>query len=60
MLLTLGDMDFLSKTTVNKNDGMLVAKGELTEGEKGRLLDIDELNVLTYGYHLIENYRDLQ
>ena len=60
MLLTLGDMNFLSKTTVKEADGQLVAKDGLSEEEKERLLDIDEINFTTYGEHLIKNHRDLQ
>lgn len=60
MLLTFGDMDFLSKTTVKEDDGQLVAKDGLSEEEKERLLDIDEINFTTYGKHLIKNHRDLK
>lgn len=38
MLLTLGDMDFLSKTTEEDKNGQLVAKTGLLEEEKERLL----------------------
>ena len=34
MLLTLGDMDFLSKTTEEDKNGLLVAKTGLLEEEK--------------------------
>lgn len=60
MLLTLGDMDFLSKTTEEDNDGLFVAKADISEEEKERLLDIDEMNFITYGVHLIKNHRDLE
>lgn len=60
MLLTLGDMDFLSKTTVGGADGLLVAKDGLSEEEKERLLDIDEMNFITYGEHLIKNHSELE
>jgi hypothetical protein len=60
MLLTLGDMDFLSKATEKGNDGLLVAKTGLSEEEKERLSDIDEMNFTTYGEHLIKNHRDLK
>ena len=54
MLLTLQDMNFLSKTTEEENDGKLIAKAGLSEEEKKRLLDIDEINFITYGEHLIK------
>lgn len=54
MLLTLGDMDFLSKTTEEDNDGLFVAKADISEEEKQRLLDIDNMNFMTYGEHLIK------
>ena len=54
MLLTLGEMDFLSKTTAEDTDGLLVAKPGLSQEEKMRLLDIDERNLITYGKHLIK------
>jgi len=54
MLLTLGEMDFLSKTTEKDTDGLLVAKLGLSQEEKKRLLDIDERNLITYGKHLIK------
>lgn len=60
MLLTLGDMDFLSKTTEKDKDGLLVAKADISEEEKERLLGIDEMNLITYGVHLIKNHRDLE
>ncbi len=54
MLLTLGEMDFLSKTTEEGTDGLLVAKPGLSQEEKKRLLDIDERNLITCGKHLIK------
>ena len=54
ILLTLGEMDFLSKTTEEDTDGLLVAKPRLSQEEKKRLLDIDERNLITYGKHLIK------
>lgn len=54
MLLTLGDMDFLSKTTEKNNEGLLVSKPDISEEEKQRLLDIDNMNFMTYGKHLIK------
>ena len=54
MFLTLGEMDFLSKTTEEDTDGLLVAKPGLSQKEKKRLLDIDERNLITYGKHLIK------
>lgn len=60
MLLTLGDMDFLSKRTEKGKNGLLVAKTGLLEEEKERLLDIDERNLMPYGAHLILNHRDLK
>jgi|GEM_PF-1880354 hypothetical protein len=57
MLLTLEDMDFLSKTTEEDNDGLFVAKADISEEEKQRLLDIDNMNFMTYGEHLIKMRR---
>lgn len=54
MLLTLGDMDFLSKMTEKNNEGLLVSKPDISEEEKQRLLDIDNMNFMTYGEHLIK------
>ena len=54
MLLTLGEMDFLSKTTAEDTDGLFVAKLGLSQKEKKRLLDIDERNLITYGKQLIK------
>ena len=53
MLLTLGDMDFLSKTTEKNNEGLLVSKPDISKEEQ-RLLDIDNMNFMTYGEHLIK------
>lgn len=60
MLLTLGDMDFLSKTTVEDDDGLFVAKEGLSNEEKEKLLDIDDANFMTYGEHLIKNHSELK
>lgn len=57
MLLTLEDMDFLSKTTEEDNDGLFVAKADISEEEKQKLLDIDNMNFMTYGEHLIKMRR---
>ena len=54
MLLTLGELDFLSKTTAEDTDGLFVAKSGLSQKEKKRLLDIDERNLITYGKQLIK------
>ena len=54
MLLTLGEMDFLSKTTAEDTDGLFVAKPGLSQEEKKRLLDIDERNLISYGKQLIK------
>ena len=54
MLLTLGEMDFLSKTPAEDTDGLFVAKSGLSQKEKKRLLDIDERNLITYGKQLIK------
>lgn len=59
MLLTLDDMNFISQATLNGSNGQLVAKTDLLEEEKERLLDIDERNLTTYGAHFILNHRDL-
>ena len=60
MLLTLYDMIFISQATFGDKNGQLVAKADLLEEEKERLLDIDERNLITYGAHLILNYRELR
>lgn len=60
MLLTFGDMSFLSAATEKDKDGRIVAKPGLPEEQKARLLDIDAMNLMTYGEHLIKNYSDLQ
>lgn len=57
MLLTLGDMDFLSTTTEKNNEGLLVSKPDISGEEKQRLLDIDNMNFMTYGEHLIKMER---
>ena len=57
MLLTLGDMDFLSTTTEKNNEGLLVSKPDISGEEKQRLLDIDSMNFMTYGEHLIKMER---
>lgn len=44
----------MSKATEKGNDGLLVAKTGLSEEEKERLSDIDEMNFTTYGEHLIK------
>ena len=40
-------------------NGQLVAKTDLLEEEKERLLDVDERNLITYGAHLILNHIDM-
>lgn len=60
MLLTLDDMNFISQATFGGQNGQLVAKTDLLEEEKERLLDVDERNLITYGAHLILNHRDLK
>jgi len=47
----------LSKTTEEDNDGLFVAKADISEEEKQRLLDIDNMNFMTYGEHLIKMRR---
>lgn len=54
MLLTLEEIDFLSKTTEKGDGGLLIAKTGLSKEEKERLLDIDERNLITYGEHWIK------
>lgn len=60
MLLTLDDMNFISQATFGGKNGQLVAKTDLLEEEKERLLDVDERNLITYGEHLILNHIDLK
>lgn len=59
MPLTLDDMFFISQATFGSENGQLVAKTDLLEEEKERLLDVDERNLITYGAHLILNHIDL-
>ena len=54
MLLTLEEMNFLSKTTKKGDGGLLIAKTGLSKKEKEKLLDIDERNLITYGEHWIK------
>ena len=56
MLLTLDHMSFISQATLNGSNGQLVAKTDLLEEEKERLLDVDERNLIAYGAHLILNH----
>lgn len=53
----IGRYGFLSKTTEEDNDGLFVAKADISEEEKQRLLDIDNMNFMTYGEHLIKMRR---
>lgn len=59
MLLTLEQMDFLGKVTIEE-DGHLIAKPNLTKKQKKRLLDIDELSFMCEGEHWVKNYKDLE
>lgn len=54
MILSLEEMAILSKT-IQQKDGTYIVKDGLTEEEKEMLKSMDELNVLTYGKHLISN-----
>ena len=46
MLLTLDDMIFISQATFGGKNGQLVAKTDLLQEEKERLLDVDERNLI--------------
>ena len=60
MLLTSEETQFLSKATRRDRDGAVNAKTGLSRKEKDRLLIIDELNFMTNGEHLINNFEDLE
>ena len=59
MLLTLKDMQFLSTVLVTDTDGKDIAKKNLTDEQRERLRDLDNLSVITYGKHLIKNYSEI-
>lgn len=60
MTLTREDKTFLSKTTRRDREGAMTAKSGLSRKDKDRLLSIDELNFMTNGEHLINNFEDLE
>ncbi|MBQ4040551.1 MAG: hypothetical protein IJO77_04850 [Oscillospiraceae bacterium] len=60
MVLTREDKVFLSKATRRDRDGAVNAKTGLSRKDKDRLLVIDELNFMTNGEHLINNFEDLE
>ena len=60
MTLTREDKTFLSKTTRRDRDGAVNAKTGLSRKDKDRLLIIDEMNFMTNGEHLINNFEDLE
>ena len=59
MLLTMEEMDFVSKTTYTDENGKTMAKADLSEEEKERLAGIDEYHFLTKGVHFIENFGEV-
>ena len=59
MLLTLKDMQFLSTVLVTDTDGKDLAKKNLTDEQRERLRDVDNLSVITCGKHLIKNYSEV-
>jgi hypothetical protein len=59
MLLTMKEMRFIATVTEPDGEKQYCAKQDLTEQQKEKLLEIDELNVLTYGEHLISNDKEL-
>jgi len=60
MMLTREDKVFLSKATRRDRDGAVNAKTGLSRKDKDRLRIIDELNFMTNGEHLINNFEDLE
>jgi len=59
-MLTREDKVFLSKATRRDRDGAVNAKTGLSRKDKDRLRIIDELNFMTNGEHLINNFEDLE
>lgn len=59
ILLTMEELDFLSKTTYIDESGHTMAKNGLSVKAKERLASIDECHLLTQGVHLLGNFRDV-
>ena len=60
MTLTREDKTFLSKTTRRDRDGAVNAKTGLSRKDREKLRSIDEVNFMTSGEHLINNFEDLE
>lgn len=60
MLLSMEDLSFLDRTTVTTKDGGWLAKDDLSEDDRKRLLALEELKYWSSGTHLISNYEDLK
>lgn len=60
MLLRMKDLSFLDRTTVTAEDGKWLAKKDISEEDKKRLLAMDEAKYLSSGAHLISNYEELK
>ena len=58
-LLTHKQLKLLSDAVDEDVNGTLRAKPGLSDEARSQLLEIDEVNFISYGEHLIENYNDL-
>lgn len=60
MLLRMEDLSFLARTTIKTEDGKWLAKDDLSDEDRKKLLDLDEWKYWSSGIHLISNYEDLK
>lgn len=60
MLVTLEQIKFLSTVATEDSKGRLNVKEGLTDEDIKQLFEIDNLNYITNGEHLIANYKELK
>lgn len=60
MLLTLEQIKFLSTVAIEDSKGRLNVKEGLMDEDIKQLFEIDNLNYITNGEHLIANYKELK
>ena len=60
MRFTPAEKVFLNKTTVRDKNGERTAKRGLSDKDREKLLDMDEVCFMTKGEHLICNFEELE
>jgi len=59
MLLKEEQMKHLSVPGVNEYSWVFVDDGNVTDAERQKLIESDNISLRLFGYHFIDNYQDL-